>query len=325
LGGRLFKSEWIERIWAQPSALPRAAMIARIFGQLERLQLRYNTAIDCSTASERRESSIDQCRQMLEQWVIDILADPITKLPASPDDIGVTRGTVDARRFMKNTQGFQLWGQGQIAYEDWERRTIEDYRKEADGISPVYDRVRMSGRVLDVGGGAGSVRNFLPPGTQFVSVDPFIECSDHIPPTKKAVYPCLSDHLNFIAACAEFLPFKAQSFDWVHMRSMLDHVHSPDLTLLEARRVLRPTGKLVIGLYVDGGKAGRRTFERKLKEIARPIVTAIGFKRFKDRHIFHPTFVDLKNIIADNGFQIIDVYWQPQWNDTVCYVTSGIK
>jgi ubiquinone/menaquinone biosynthesis C-methylase UbiE len=262
---------------------------------------------------------------MLEQWVLDILADPITKLPTSPDDIGITNGVVDARRFMKNTIGFQLWDGGQIFYESWERGTIEDYKKEANGVAPVYDNVRMSGRILDVGGGAGSVRHFLPPATQFVSVDPFVDCLNHVPQAKKTVYPCLSDHLNFIAACAKFLPFRAGSFDWVHMRSMLDHVHSPDLALLEARRVLKPDGKLVIGLYVDGGKSGRRSPDRQLKEIARPILTAVGFKKFKDRHIFHPTYADLKQIISDNGFDVTDVYWQPQWNDTVCYVTSAIR
>lgn len=187
----------------------------------------------------------------------------------------------------------------------------------------VYDHIRMSGRVLDVGGSIGSIRDFLPSGTQFVSVDPFLTCIDHIPPAKKAVYPCLSEHLNFIAACAEFLPFQAQSFDWVHMRSMLDHVHSPDLALSEARRVLKPTGKLVIGLYVDGGKSGRRSLDRQLKEILRPILTTIGFKQFKDHHLFHPTFKNLQKIIRDNGFTIDDIYWQPAWRDTVCYVTAS--
>ncbi len=262
---------------------------------------------------------------MLEQWVIDVLADPITKLPASPSDIGITNGVVDARRFMRNTLGFKLWDDGQVFYESWERGTMEDYKKELDGVAPVYDHIRMSGRVLDVGGGAGSVRQFLPEASQFVSVDPFLGCRDHIPTAKKAVYPCLSEHLNFICACAEFLPFQAKSFDWVHMRSMLDHVHSPDLALFEARRVLKPDGKLVIGLYVDGGKSGRRSPDRQLKEITRTVLTTLGFKKFEDRHVFHPTYANLRQIIHDSGFHITDIYWQPQWNDTVCYVTSTVR
>jgi ubiquinone/menaquinone biosynthesis C-methylase UbiE len=247
---------------------------------------------------------------------------PHPKLPTTPHAIGVSEGVIDARRFKKNTIGFVQWDDGQSFYENWERATIEDYKRERDVDAPVYDHIKMSGCILDVGGSIGAIREFLPKGAQFVSVDPFIGCTDHIPSIKKVVYPCLTEHLNFIAACAEFLPFIAQSFDWVHMRSMLDHVHSPDLALCEARRVLKPDGKLVIGLYVDGGKTGRRSFDRQLKEIVRPILTTIGFKRFKDHHLFHPTFQNLRKIVIDNGFEIEDVYWQPAWRDTVCYVTA---
>ena len=66
----------------------------------------------------------------------------------------------------------------------------------------------------------------------------------------------LEPPLNFIAATAEFQPFVEGSFDWVHMRSMLDHVQVSDLALLEAKRVLKPTGHVLIGLYVDGVKSG---------------------------------------------------------------------
>ena len=260
----------------------------------------------------------------LDQWVLEILADPITKLPASPNAIGITEGVTDARRFMKNTVGFVQWDDGQSAYEGWEQSTVEDYKKEREVDAPVYDHIKMSGRVLDVGGSIGAIRDFLPKGTEFVSVDPFLGCTDHIPPAKIAVYPCLSERLNFIAGCAEFLPFQAQCFDWVHMRSMLDHVHSPDLALMEARRVLKLGGKLVIGLYVDGGKTGLRTLDRQLKEIVRPILTTIGFKQFKDHHLFHPTLKNLKKIVIDNGFKIDDIYWQPGWRDTVCYITAAV-
>lgn len=36
----------------------------------------------------------------------------------------------------------------------------------------------------------------------------------------------------------------------VHMRSMLDHVQVPDLALLEAHRVLRLGGRVLVGLHV---------------------------------------------------------------------------
>jgi SAM-dependent methyltransferase len=281
------------------------------------------TEQDIDRASDRPFTQATNEGVGLDRWVLEILADPITKLAATPHEIGIFEGEIDARRFLRNTVGFVQWDDGQSAYEGWERSTVEDYKKERDVDAPVYDHLKMSGRVLDVGGSIGSIRDFLPTGTQFVSVDPFLGCTDHIPEAKKAVYRRLNERLNFVAACAEFLPFTAHSFDWVHMRSMLDHVHSPDLALIEARRVLKSTGKLVIGLYVDGGKDGRRTVDRQLKEILRPILTAIGFKRFKDHHLFHPTFENLQKIVLDNGFDVDDVYWQPEWRDTVCYVTAS--
>ena len=224
---------------------------------------------------------------MLDNWVAEILVDPITKLPTTPGGIGLKDGVIDARRYLRNTAGFHNWNEGQQAYEAWDARAIENYRAEIDGVAPVYDHFRMGGRVLDVGGGAGTVRHFLPGGTEFVSVDPFIDYLKGIPPQKRLSYPCLEQHLNFIPACAEFLPFQYCSFDWVHMRSRLDHVQSTDLALMEAHRVLKPAGHLVIGLNVDGGKSGKRTLERQLKEIARTLLVACGVTRFKDHHTFH--------------------------------------
>lgn len=54
----------------------------------------------------------------------------------------------------------------------------------------------------------------------------------------------------------------------------------------------------------------------------RPVLTTIGLKRFQDHHLFHPTFKNLLKIVIDNGFAIDDVYWQPAWRDTVCYITA---
>src|SRR5882757_10084751 len=112
---------------------------------------------------------------MIEDWVKEILADPISKLPATAASIGECGGIIDARRYLKNTAGFVSWQDGQDFYEAWDARTIEDYKAEIEGVAPVYDHIKMSGRILDVGGGAGTVRYFLPRDTEFVSVDPFID------------------------------------------------------------------------------------------------------------------------------------------------------
>jgi hypothetical protein len=79
----------------------------------------------------------------LDAWVIEILADPISKLPATPQQIGLTEGVVDARRYLKNTIGFQLWDEVQKFYEAWDARTLEDYEAEIKGVRPVYTHIRM--------------------------------------------------------------------------------------------------------------------------------------------------------------------------------------
>lgn len=119
---------------------------------------------------------------MLDSWVTEILADPITKLPSTGGQIGMTDGVIDARRYLKNTIGFSLWDEGQRFYEGWDKRTLEDYKAEIEGAAPVYDHIRMTGRVLDVGGGAGTVRHYLSSDVQFVSIDPFVDYKSGLPP-----------------------------------------------------------------------------------------------------------------------------------------------
>jgi hypothetical protein len=108
-------------------------------------------------ANQEMPDRLLQKAKMLDTWITDLLADPISKSPSTPERIGITDGIVDARRFLRNTIGYNLWDEGQSFYENWEQRTIEDYQKEVAGVAPVYQHIRMSGRVLDVGGGAGSV------------------------------------------------------------------------------------------------------------------------------------------------------------------------
>lgn len=94
------------------------------------------------------------------------------------------------------------------------------------------------------------MREFLPDDVEFVSTDPWLAAPFANREARKKAYTCLNKPLNFIGATAEFQPFVAESFDWVHMRSMLDHVQVVDLALLEARRVLKLGGHVLIGLYV---------------------------------------------------------------------------
>lgn len=261
----------------------------------------------------------------LEPWVTSILANPISKQPIDIGDLVYSHGVPDARVFLKNTHGYSGWAQGQNEYESWavtDNTSADEYKTEIDYDRPIYTHFSLTGRILDCGGGAGTVREFLPRDVEFVSVDPWLFAPISNSVARKNAYSCLNRPLNFIAATAEFLPFVANSFDWVHMRSMLDHVQVPDLALLEARRVLQPDGRVLIGLYVEGGKQGVVPPLRRIRDAIKVSLSIIGIKRWKDHHVWHPTYKALVQLLTDNGFHIEDIYWQPRWKDSVCYVCA---
>ena len=265
----------------------------------------------------------------LEDWVVNILTDPVSKKSRLPHDFQSINGIIDARVFLKNTYGFTDWKIGQAVFEQEEvsgagyKNQVSAYKKEIDYDRPIYQHFKMKGDILDLGGLSGTVREFLSEDTRFVSVDPFIDGIFQIPPARKEAYKCLSRPLNFIGALAEFIPFQEDAFDWVHMRSMLDHVQVPDLALKEAYRVLKPGGKLLVGMYVEGGKSGRKPLIRYTKDVIRETLGWIGINRFKDYHTWHPTYVNLLKLITDNGFEAQDSYWQPYWKDQVVYVLAS--
>jgi SAM-dependent methyltransferase len=262
----------------------------------------------------------------LDPWLTAILANPISKQAQPLEAFTQINNVIDARVFLKNTYGYSDWAEGQHFYEDEvsgkDSAAVSHYQDEIDGDRPVYLHYKMRGRVLDCGGGAGSVREFLTNDVEFVATDPWLQAPFASSAARKAAYSCLNRPVNFIGATAEFQPFIADSFDWVHMRSMLDHVQIVDLALLEARRVLKPGGRILIGLYVDGGKSGVISLERRLKDAIKASLEYFGIDRWKDHHIWHPTYTNLLKLITDNGFSIEDTYWQPKWKDMVCYVCA---
>ena len=268
---------------------------------------------------------------ILNQWARSLLVDPVTKLSKSHDDFDKINGLLDARIFLSNSPGYNEWEHGQDEYESWEidskayNNQVSNYLEEIIYDKPVYENFILKGSILDVGGGAGTLRQMLPDDLNYICVDPFVSVLDNVPQAKRKAYDCLSKNFNFIYSCAEFLPFKSQSFDWVHMRSMLDHVQIPDLALLEAHRVLNYKGKLLVGLSIEGGPDGVLSIKEQLKELVRSMLVFAGFTKFKDHHTWHPTYSNLIKLIESNGFMIESVYWQPKWIDKVVYVCATKK
>lgn len=148
---------------------------------------------------------------------------------------------------------------------------------------------RAEGRVLELGIGMGLNLAYYDPAkvSAVVGVDPAAElraaaqAAPHDPRLKVTVED----------GTAEALPFADKSFDTVVCTFTLCSVHNPAAALAEARRVLKPGGRLLYcehGLAPDAGVAKwQRRIEPVWKRIAggchltRPIGSAIAAAGFK--------------------------------------------
>lgn len=278
----------------------------------------------------------------VDNLVKEILVDPLSKEPLAINKEETFLCSSYGRKYPIKDEIFDLrllnndttkdqkvWKEGQRQYERWSSRLAsqdkkQDYFVEIEGVREVYNDIIVEGNCLDVGGHQGRLRQFLSPGQYYIVCDPFFHGFDNldIQPNLLQAYPFLLEPVNFVCCDAEFLPFKSGSFQTVHMRSVIDHFLSPELALNEAYRVLKTDGFLIVGLTVHGGKNGKSDIKNLAKEFVRKMLVAAGMKRFKDYHVWHPTYKELTGLISDCGFEIEKVHWQKGYNDTVCYIRA---
>lgn len=204
------------------------------------------------------------------------------------------------------------WKKGQDAYEGWKLKQLlkaenneELYPNEQKFDAPMYEKLQLEGRVLDVGGSLGNIRKYMNENQEFCSLDPFAGVYK-LAEGKKLLFKHYPMHLplNFVAGFAEFLPFKPESFDTVNMRSCIDHFFDPEGALKEANRVLTGNGKLIIGMTVKVN-----TVKNLIKETVRSILN-IFTNRFRDDHIWHPTKNEIILLCKQCGFESEDEIWQ---------------
>jgi len=276
----------------------------------------------------------------MDDWVKEIIVDPLSKEPLTINkernflisSYGRKYPIVDDiydLRFLNNeiTADQKLWKAGQYEYERWSASLAsqdhkQDYFKEIESVREVYEDIPVEGRCLDVGGHQGRLRQFLTPEQDYIICDPYLNVFEDLDkqPNLLKAYPFLLEPANFVCCDAEFLPFCSSSFETVHMRSVIDHFLSPELALKESYRVLRNDGALIVGLLVHGGKLGKPDIKSLAKDFVKATLVATGIKRYKDHHVWHPTFKELCNLISACGFEIEKIHWQKGCNDTVCYL-----
>lgn len=75
---------------------------------------------------------------------------------------------------------------------------------------------------------------------------------DHLAHEYKVLAPEIEyADTHYVACASETLPFRSNYADFVYIGNALDHVSNPVRTLQEIYRVLRPNGKLLIGVYYN--------------------------------------------------------------------------
>lgn len=249
-------------------------------------------------------------------------------------------------------QGQIKWSAVQTDYENgyFERYTKRDdfliYSKEVDSLKDIYAKeFDIRGRVLDIGGGEGKLRQFIKKDnvSLYISVDPLINGSQNfgLRPNLLRAYPRLAEPCNFLACYAENLPFVKNTFDVVHIKSALDHVSDPYLAIKEAYRVLKPEGLLIISSTVYGGKSfstveDRDVFLRRLisdvaykfriggfKNLLEAAVKkSIRKKGWATSHIFYWKYDDLIDLLHKTKFKIIKEHWQAPPLDMIVWLEA---
>jgi SAM-dependent methyltransferase len=139
------------------------------------------------------------------------------------------------------------WQARQLAMESWYNNLVANPTKARYCFTHDYTPyapilTKLSGLVLDIGGGNGIVRQFLSKDAEYIVIDPSLDWLDPKWITIADKFPCLKTPPNFVRGLGEYLPFAAQSFDHVLALWSLNHAREPEKVFQEVYRILRPGG-----------------------------------------------------------------------------------
>src|SRR5690554_1855495 len=143
------------------------------------------------------------------------------------------------------------WQERQTEMELWYKELIPDthstialFEHDYDPFSSYFSK--LSGFVLDLGGGVGLTRHYLPQKTDYIVVDPSLEWLNADWTSLSTSFPCLNKKFDFILGTGEFLMFKHHCFDSVLSLWSINHVADPSQVFQEVHRVLKPEGKFFL-------------------------------------------------------------------------------
>lgn len=141
------------------------------------------------------------------------------------------------------------WEERQEAMSGWYQELVEEVDAASaqfhKDYAPFVNILRsFSGRILDIGGGCGFARRFLPAGVEYVSIDP---SAAWLGPEWRSLAPG-SVRAALVVGVGEGLPFRSGVFDGALAMWSLNHVLDPAAVVGEVGRVLRPRAQWLVVL-----------------------------------------------------------------------------
>ncbi len=141
----------------------------------------------------------------------------------------------------------QAWGERQEQMESWYADLITAPERASRVLANDYEPFPSSlfswpGPILDIGGGAGLVRQYLPAGTTYISLDPSVEWLRPEWTSLRKQFPCLADPFPFVRGVGESLPFGSDRFKTCLSLWSLNHARRPEQVFQEVDRVLQTGG-----------------------------------------------------------------------------------
>jgi len=136
-----------------------------------------------------------------------------------------------------------------VEYDEWFETHKWVYQSEVEAIRKFIPK---TGEGVEIGVGTG--RFSIPFGIKV-----------GIEPARAMAEIARKRGIHVYEAKAEHLPFQANSFDFALMVTTLCFLEDPFQALKEIKRILKPTGKIIIGMLDENLPLGKR-YEEKRKE-----------------------------------------------------------
>jgi ubiquinone/menaquinone biosynthesis C-methylase UbiE/transcriptional regulator with XRE-family HTH domain len=184
-------------------------------------------------------------------------------------------------------------------------------RTYAQMLEVMADVAQLSGRetVLEIGCGQGALTRVLTARSRFVAA---LDTSARALEQNRAVCAAQGiENVDFLEGDARRLPIESDSFDIVFVPMLLHHVVSPAQVLMEARRVVKPGGRVVVAELMPSDVPAQQRIQNAVEVLKN--ATHIGVIPMQEVvHMMQRAHLQ----VADR--RVLDQMWEfSQWVDAM--------